>query len=140
MPTAHVYRLAAWDNLVSGTWYVVPYDAVVFDYGGNYDLVNHRFIAPRTARYSVSAQILITGLNVAGWRYLYARVNGSTKLASALPSLQSSWSIITVCGLVDCVVGDYIDFYFMHNCGIDTPDIIIGHPWTFLTVCLEESN
>ncbi|GAI51855.1 unnamed protein product, partial [marine sediment metagenome] len=47
----NVYLSADFLNIPSGITTKVPFDTVLFDIGGNFDIVNNKFVCPRDGRY-----------------------------------------------------------------------------------------
>jgi|TARA_B100000073_G_scaffold18605_1_gene14777 hypothetical protein len=77
-PSFYAYPTTASTSiLANSSWQVLPFNAVGWDIGNNYDTTNKRFTAPVAGRYLFTWMCQLENANTVTWAYLYPSVNGS---------------------------------------------------------------
>lgn len=135
-PSCWAFVASAFDNLVSGNWYTVPFDGEVYDYGGNFDPVNYWYLAPRTARYHVIVNILFTTMVAVGQRWLRIEQNGVEKVATREDNLGTGWQVLQLSAILHCAQGDKITAGVMQGSGADTVDVGAFSNWSNMFVAI----
>ena len=105
---------------VTGTsWNKVPFDTKVFDSANNFDLVNHRFVAPNAGYYQVNTSI---AFGPAATAPESAQIgifkNGAQQIFASdyLTSAGQYW-YIPVSDILQLAVGDYVEIFAASNAG-----------------------
>ncbi len=138
LPACWVYVASPFDNLMSGTWYTVPFDGEIYDKGGNFDPVTHQFTAPRAGRYLVVTNILFTTMVAAGQRWLRIEQNAGEKAATRKDNTGISWQTLSLSALLDCAQGDRITAGLMQSSGANTVDVGAYSNWSNMFISLLE--
>lgn len=126
------------NNLTSGTWYKVLFDAEVYDIGGDFDCVNNQFVAPVAGRYLISTQVLLTTATASGMRWLRISQNGAEKVATNDYNNNAGWQTLDLTAVLDLAPGDIITVEIMQGCGVNTVDVGAYSNWTNIFVSLFE--
>lgn len=140
LPACSVYLSANFLNIPSGVATRLPFDTKQYDIGGNYDVVNHRFICPRAGRYLCTYSTFWSSLILNAWYYVMVQRNGIAAYSFQRYMTGSSWQCLSMSCVIDCSASDYLDAFVYHNGGADTPDIHSGNEpvWTHFQVSLIE--
>ena len=122
-------------NVTHVTWTKILLDTESYDSGANFDLVNHRFVAPVSGYYAVTAKVR-WGYTVAG-SYFYAAiyVDGATINTSLqYASVNDEVLIFSISDIVYLAQNSWIELWCYNGSGVDTPDILGNPQYVFLAV------
>jgi len=123
LPSAGVYLSANLVNLVDSSPTKVPFDTEDYDFGGNFDTVNNRFIAPRAGRYLITASLHWINL-VSDRNYIVSiYVNGVFKRGNSAHASMLSALNSTICDILNLSRNDFVEIYATSYAGVDTVDI-----------------
>ena len=140
MAKARAYLSAGQSNIAgSSTWVKILLDAESYDPGNNFDPVtNHRFVAPVSGYYHVSANIgFAYGSVISGSMYIAIRVDGT--MIGAANCSYSSQVMDFVFGVSDCIylaAGSYVELYALVSQAGATADIQGNSAVTWLAIHL----
>lgn len=128
------------ENIVTDTDTKVLLDAENFDVGGDFDVANSKFVAPRDGYYFITGSIgwkdAIQGKFTYGWIAKNGIAVGDSVAISIVRSVPNWPGAHTnsMSQLVYLLENDELFLCCRHNGGVNTPDIMNGKDRTFLSV------
>lgn len=121
-------------NIPHATGTKVLLDAVSFDVGGNFDLVNHRFIAPADGYYQVNGAVRYGSVTVDKRYYVMLSKNGSSQAQSIGHSAETGNVAPSVSDIIYLEKNQYVELFVYHTGGVDAVDLVEADQNTFLSV------
>ena len=135
---ARVYLSASQTNLTNDAWTKVLFDTENYDIGGDYDVDNHRFVAPVTGYYLITVKINYEAPGSTADTKYYAGIYVNGALYSA--GLGHKAAVldfgVSITDVVPVAAGQYIEGYARNASGVNTVDIYPDGRYTFMTIHL----
>lgn len=134
------YLGADQENIVTDTNTKVLLETENFDIGGDFDVANNKFVAPRNGYYFVTGQIRWKYPIQNKHTYGYVAKNGiavGDSVATSITYYGGNWPSAhtdNISQLVYLLENDELFLCCRHNGGVNTPDIMSGKANTFLSV------
>jgi len=139
-PKCYVYLSADFLNIPSGVWNVVPFNLNRYDYGGNFDLINNRFVCPIDGQYLAICALRWAQAVVNQWYISGVYLNGAPYSFSVINKANDTTPHTICTTIVSAAAGDLIQGVCLHTNPAPTPDISAASvaAETYLLVCLLE--
>lgn len=122
-------------DIPSGTWTKVLLDAETYDVGSDFDIENHKFIAPQNGYYLLIGSIQWKGSSVVADKRYYVGFKKNNTTFITLGNFHAADANTLTPAISDIVYlaqNDYIELYGFHAAGVDTVDIGGYENGTFL--------
>jgi len=130
------YLSANQENLVDQAYTKVLLNAENYDVSADFDTANSRFVAPVTGYYQVNALVSwVSSSVIADKTYMSLIYVNGAEYSRAYN--HSSLASILGCPISDVVyaqAGQYIELYARHVAGANTPDVLGGSNYTYMSV------
>lgn len=140
LPSCSVYLSAPLLNLVHATPTIIPFNLKNFDIGGNFDIVNHRFVCPIDGSYLIIITVLWYNCIPSSILDLRIHAAGNYVRSSRHIAMLATYQTHTYSSVVNLLSGNFIYAYAVSEAGVDTVDIWSDNSpyWTRLEIALLE--